>query len=272
MKTNYQDAGMLDMIFENRNKSYGAYALRSDYNSRISQAMLITLSVIFLLAFGKFISERASDKGTIISCPMGEFHPIPPVVLENKPVEMPKPKPVEAPRPKPIQTQRNTEMKVAASNLASDSIPTVEQLRNIDPGLSTNLNGSTTGVTDGRGDLLSFVPEPDATPLSADPIRIAEVMPVFPGGEAALMRFLSDYTRYPAMEKEMGIGGKVISEFTVNENGKISDVKILRSPSKGFDREVARVVKLMPAFTPGMQQGRPVKVRFVLPFTFHLSD
>jgi protein TonB len=74
------------------------------------------------------------------------------------------------------------------------------------------------------------------------------------------------------MEKEMGIGGKVTSEFTVNEDGRISDIKILKSPSKGFDREVARVVKLMPPFTPGMQQGRPVKVRFVLPFTFHLSD
>lgn len=271
MKTNYQNADMLDMIFENRNKAYGAYALRNDYSRRISHALLITFSSIFLLGFGKFLLDKMKDPKRNVLDHIVIVEPIPEIHLEEE-IEIEKPKLPAEVQPQAIETERNTEMNVTADNQASDSIPTVEELRDAESGINTNLNGNTIGVTDGTGDKLAFNPTTIPPPVSSEPIRIAEVMPVFPGGEKALMKFLLDHTVFPDMLKEMGIGGKVISEFTVNEDGKASDIRILKSPHKGFDKEVTRVVKLLPPFAPGMQHGRPVKVRFVLPFTFSVSD
>ncbi len=271
MKTNYQNASMLDMIFEHRNKAYGAYALRNDYNRRITNALLITFSSIFILGFGKLLSDKMKSHTTNAIGPIVVVEPIPEIHLEDKPIEIEKTKLPDVPQSQAIQTVENPEMKVTADNQTTDSIPTVDQLRDAESGIHTNLNGNNIGVTDGTGTELAFNP-PSAPAASSEPIRIAEIMPKFPGGEEALMKFLNKHTVFPDMEREMGVGGKVVSEFTVNEDGKVSDIKILRSPSKGFDKEVVRVIKLMPPFSPGMQQGRAVKVRFVLPFTFSVSD
>ena len=271
MKTNYQNASMLDMIFENRNKNYGAYALRNDYSRRITNALLITFSSIFILGFGKFLSDKMKNHTTNAFGHIVVVEPIPEVHLQDEPIEIEKPKLPDVPQSQPIQTIENPEMNVTADNQANDTIATVDQFHYAESGLTTNLNGNKIGATDGMGTELAFNSPPPAPAVSSEPIRIAEIMPKFPGGEEALMKFLSKNTIFPDMEREMGVGGKVVSEFTVNEDGKVSDIKILKSPSKGFDKEVTRVIKLMPPFSPGMQQGRPVKVRFVLPFTFSVS-
>ena len=100
---------------------------------------------------------------------------------------------------------------------------------------------------------------------------VAEEMPSFPGGNAALMEFLGKNIRYPAVAEENGISGKVIVAFFVGKDGSINDVKVVRGVDKSLDNEAVRVVKSMPKWKPGRQNGIPVAVRYTVPVVFRLQ-
>lgn len=97
-------------------------------------------------------------------------------------------------------------------------------------------------------------------------------MPEYPGGIPALSAFLSENIKYPKSALEEGIYGCVYISFVVEKNGKISDVQVARSVHSSLDEEAARVVKMMPKWTPGIQNGKPVRVRFTLPVNFKLNN
>lgn len=99
-----------------------------------------------------------------------------------------------------------------------------------------------------------------------------EKMPEFPGGQTELVKFLSENLQYPDSARHAGIEGKVIADFIVNEDGSISDETIIRGLGYGCDQEVLRVIALMPKWSPGQQNGTPVKVYFTLPVTFKLEE
>ena len=99
-----------------------------------------------------------------------------------------------------------------------------------------------------------------------------EQMPVFEGGHSALMRYLSSNLEYPPQAQEADIQGKVIVTFTVCEDGSLCDERITRSIGGGCDEEALRVIKKMPKWEPGRRDGKPVKVRYVLPVVFQLQD
>jgi len=103
------------------------------------------------------------------------------------------------------------------------------------------------------------------------PFVVVEQMPSFPGGDAALMRFLSDNIRYPVIAAESGIQGRVILQFVVNRDGSIVDIEVVRSIDRSLDAEAVRVVSMMPRWTPGKQRGRTVRVRYTLPVNFRLQ-
>lgn len=98
-----------------------------------------------------------------------------------------------------------------------------------------------------------------------------EVMPEFPGGNSALMKWIATHVEYPAMAAQTGIEGLVACTFTVNTDGSISDVEVLRPRDPLLDREAIRVLKSMPNWKPGMQQGKPVRVKFSVPVRFRLQ-
>lgn len=100
---------------------------------------------------------------------------------------------------------------------------------------------------------------------------VVESMPEFPGGEAALTKYLFENIEYPQMAKESGIQGRVFVTFVVERDGKVTDVKVLRGIGGGCDEEAIRVVKNMPKWTPGKQRGKPVRVQFNLPIKFTLQ-
>lgn len=115
------------------------------------------------------------------------------------------------------------------------------------------------------------LPDADAI-LPQDSIyEIVDVMPIFPGGEASMMKYLSDNVKYPAEAQQAGIEGRVFTRFIVNEDGSVSDVEILRSVHPLLDAEAVRVVKAMPKWTPGKVGGKAVKVRYSLPLVFRLQ-
>jgi len=100
---------------------------------------------------------------------------------------------------------------------------------------------------------------------------IVEDQPSFPGGDAALMRYLQENLKYPTMAREAGIQGTVFVTFVVERDGSITDVRILRGVGGGLDEEAIRVVQSMPAWTPGRQRGQAVRVQFNLPIRFVLN-
>ena len=273
MNANYSNTSMLDMVFEHRNKACGAYVLRRDSSKTVKQAMLSILSVLTVFCLGNYIKEDMHAGKENIYKPNKDFTTTD-IAKVTPPVQKVKP-PVQPPRPPQttaaVPTIRNTEHHVVAeSHVREDSIPANRELENIESGVHTNTTAAAgMGITDGTGTEhgleVAKPVEVQAPPAVRD---WSEVMPQFPGGDQALAKFLAQNTEYPEMEHQNDIGGKVITQFTVNEDGTISDIKVLRSPSPGFNREVTRVIKSMPAFKPGMQQGRAVKVRFTLPFVF----
>lgn len=97
-----------------------------------------------------------------------------------------------------------------------------------------------------------------------------EQNPEYPGGDGELIKFISKNLRYPQMEKDNKIQGKVLVRFVVMEDGSVNDVTVMRSVSPGLDKEAVRVVKLLKGFTPGKQQGKPVRVYFNFPVYFKL--
>lgn len=100
---------------------------------------------------------------------------------------------------------------------------------------------------------------------------IVEQMPQFPGGDAALLKYLSNNIKYPPIAKDAGIQGTVYVTFVVNVEGKVKDVKVLRSIGGGCDEEAVRVVQSMPSWSPGKQRGKPVPVQYNLPIRFTLK-
>ena len=99
---------------------------------------------------------------------------------------------------------------------------------------------------------------------------VVEEMPMFPGGNAALMDFLANNIKYPQVAEENGIQGRVVLTFTVEPDGSLTEVKVVRGVDIALDKEAIRVVKRMPKWIPGKVGGQPVAVKYTLPITFHL--
>jgi len=100
---------------------------------------------------------------------------------------------------------------------------------------------------------------------------VVESMPSFPGGDAALFKYLGDNIKYPVIAQESGIQGRVICQFVVNRDGSIVDIEVVRSVDKSLDAEAIRVIKNMPRWTPGKQRGKTVRVKYTLPVNFRLQ-
>jgi len=101
--------------------------------------------------------------------------------------------------------------------------------------------------------------------------QVVEKMPSFPGGDAALMKYLGDNVKYPVIAQENGVQGRVICQFVVNRDGSIVDIEVVRSVDASLDKEAVRVIKSMPKWSPGQQRGKPVRVKYTLPVNFRLQ-
>lgn len=120
-------------------------------------------------------------------------------------------------------------------------------------------------------DAFVFKPTKNKNDVEEEILNFAEVMPEFPGGNIALIKYLGSNVNYPIIAQENGIQGKVYIGFVVDENGNINDVILLRGVDKSLDNEALRVVRSMPKWKPGKQGGKAVKVRFNVPILFDLQ-
>ena len=100
---------------------------------------------------------------------------------------------------------------------------------------------------------------------------VVEQMPEFPGGQAALLKWIGDNIKYPAIAEENGIQGRVVCTFVVERDGSVTDVQVARSIDPSLDKEAIRVLKKMPKWIPGKQNGSAVRVKYTVPVTFRLQ-
>jgi len=114
-------------------------------------------------------------------------------------------------------------------------------------------------------------PAPEPEPAEPDFFTIVEDMPTFPGGDAALLKFIGENVQYPSIAKENGITGVVYVSYVVGKSGEIKDVKVVRGVDPFLDKEAMRVVTTIKGYTPGKQRGKPVPVQFTIPIRFVLK-
>jgi len=262
-------SSLLDLLFEHRNKLYGAYSLRRYYPRRLTLALGLTLLIAFgvLLLFssggGSRLRSRDSEK--------------PPVTVLD--LELPRPSPA---KPLPVPTEaaarpRASERFLNNFRIVPDDerpdVPTVDQLAAADPGERDSEGEPSDGrplpaAGPGPGPGSDPAPAPAAAPA---PAPGPTTHPEFPGGLAAWNRFLSRNLVIPS-EVQAGERRTVRVRFWVGEDGSITRFEVLASGGEACDEEVLRVLKKMPRWKPALQQGIPVATSFTQPVTFEVSE
>lgn len=253
-------ADLLDILFENRNKAYGAYQLRRNYPQELVKAVTISLTTVFLLLYffrpsiGKNAVAAAKDDVLVRV-----------VTLPAEPVKRAEPpKPPEA--PKTQARQQNFTDQIQMKKEVTDPLPPIDALE------KAIISNVTTPGDDAAAIQPPPSPEKAATENPAPATEpkedvVPDRQPQFPGGMQAWLAFLTRNLRSPE-EMESGEKRTVVIRFHVAEDGSIANFRVERSAGPAFDEEVMRVLKKMPKWTPALKAGQPVSVSFTQPVTF----
>jgi periplasmic protein TonB len=252
-----------DIVFENRNKDYGAYLNRKSYSKSVVIAALITfLVLIFVLAFPaikEFFGSLGDKEEVVVKNTTVVSLDQPPPITPNQPP------PPDIRIPPPVKTiikflpPKVTEKEV----VEEEEMPTIEEIKQ-----------NETGSEEVQGDVTTTFEEPAPAVVEEDVNKVflvVEQPPEFDGGLEAMYKFISKNMKYPASARRMNIEGSVFVGFVVDADGKISEASIIKGISADCDKEALRVVQMMPKWRPGKQSGRPVRVKFVLPIKFKLD-
>ena len=246
-----------NLVFEGKNKSYGAYELRQMSSKRHALAILLSIS-IFALGVSAPVLLKKIVPG--MNKPNTEQTTIADIFID-KPDEQKLP---DLPIP---QVRRTIQFQppVISDDPDETSAPPL-----IDVMLASNaaIGATTQDGTDTEVSEETFRP----TEETPDPVPFVQQMPSYPGGDEARIQFLKDNLKYPSIASEMGISGRVTLQFIVDKHGKIDKIKILRGIGGGCDEEAVRVVSKMPNWNPGKQNGRCVPVIFTFPIVFTLQN
>lgn len=272
LKFNLYNVEWLDVVFSERNKSYGAYELRKHYNSNMLKALFITATFFTaLISVTSSLIKQHHDPAAITKHEQE--------TLINLTDLKPPPEVAPAKKLNKVQPPAQTAIQKAAPSQLMKVTP--DDLVKVDPKPITAQN-STTGVQDISGDQIAAlnVPaggngtstEPDKPDNEAKNVALLEKLPEFPGGMEAWSKFLSKNLRYPEQASNEGISGRVYMSFIVEKDGQITDIQVLKAAGYGFDEEAKRVLKLAPAWKPGIQNGKAVRVRYTIPLNFTISN
>ena len=270
--------GWCDLIFEGRNKQYGAYKLRTQTGKRNVKA-IITIAILAALCIILFYIKAGYDA-------YQAAHAKNENVTEISALNQPKKKEAKVERKVQVEEKKEVVKEVKSSIKFTapvikkdDEVKPDEELKTQDELMSTKTAIGTfdvKGNDDANGEILKAKdviaePEPPKHEEENKVFDIVEQQPLFPGGPAALMKYLSENTKYPVVAQENGVQGRVTVQFVVEKDGSISDVHVLRGVDPSLDKEAVRVVKSMPRWTPGKQNGITVRVNYRVPVLFRLQ-
>jgi len=262
----------LELVFDDRNKAYGAYELRQHY----SRTMLKAMAIAFLTITGLALLIGVLIK-PVVTAVIPTVRVIP-VNLSNyvHPAVVHPPKPIThvhqpaAPKALTVPTKEYIPFVVSPKPAITEPPKTSTLTGNIGP-VDVKGTTTTTGPVDvpGKGG-----PGVDPGTISNEPVNLGglDVMPQPFGGASAWSKFLQKHLRYPDGAVADHIQGKVWLSFIIERDGHLSNITVDRGPGYGLDEEALRVLKLAPAWKPGMQNGQPVRVKYNIPINFQLGD
>lgn len=275
-----------DLVFADKNKEFGAYQLRKASDKRHNLAALYTLIgliVVFflILAYSKYSDYKAEqdaialqeqrEKMAAAELLQQEEEPEPEPEPEEQKFEQPE---IEVPE-EVLATVQVTQIAIVDADKVKNEVMDMEEQKE---------DNTARGVVNQEGsddaDKFKAVqeqvvvkePEPEAKPVEEEIFVAVEQQAEFPGGLPALMKWLNNNIRYPEAAQQNDIQGKVTVQFVVEKDGSIGAVTILKGVDKDLDREAIRVVKKMPKWQPGKNNGVAVRSYFRLPVTFKLAN
>ncbi len=272
-----------DIVFEGKNKEFGAYQLRKASNGRHNKAMIvivIVIALLFALAFLvntviKSAEARPEDTNEQVLAEM---------ITEEAPEEEPEeeqqrieePEQPEVLKEDLLNTVKLTEISIVKDNEVKEEMKSQDELKETETAVGK--------VNEDRGvdDIIQakehkevvVVEEKKEEKPKEDDNKVFESVeqpPVFPGGDAALLKWIGSHINYPPVAQENGIQGKVTVQFVVTKTGSVGQVKVVRGKDPDLDKEAVRVVKSLPKFTPGKMNGHAVNVWYTVPITFKLQ-
>lgn len=273
-----------DIVFEGKNKEFGAYQLRSTSDRRHNKAVLFTIIGLIVVLVGGYFWGMYSDYkraeyeaqlqaqleqqlAALAEEPVEEDQP-----EENQAIEEPEPE--QATPEEILNTIKDTQIAVVADTEVKEDITSKDEVQE-----STAAAGATT-FDKGTDDLNVvrehkdeiIVEEKKPEPKKDEIFTAVEQMPQFPGGEGELLKYISTHIKYPTMAAENNIQGRVVVKFVVQKDGKVGEVVVLRGKDPDLDKEAVRVVKTLPNFIPGKMNGQAVSVWYTLPINFKLQS
>lgn len=246
-----------DIVFKVRNKEYGAYSLRKKYNRTVLVALLVGIIILSTAIITPYINAKA----------IGNRNAKAELQVEIKLENLDAPENVAPPPPPPPPPADVIQQAKYVPPVVVDSIKPEEtsQLMTAD---EANVEVKNEEVVEVVAEVKEEVQEAEPEEV---PFVVVEEMPMYPGGDVELLKYIGEHTNYPEVAKENNIQGRVIVRFCVTAKGGVSQVSILKGVDPELDAEAIRVVNTLPAFKPGKQGGKPVPVWYMVPITFTLK-
>ena len=270
-----------DLVFDGKNKDFGAYELRSGSVKRHNVAMIaVVVVLIVLFALGLLVntvikSAEARPEDLTEQAAMAEFAE---EEVEDEPEDEPQRIEEQQPEALPeeiLNTVKMAEVKFVADDEVKEEIKSQDEIKETETAVgATNFDQGTDDLTKTVREHKNEVIVEEVKPKQVEDNHVftaVEQPPTFPGGEAALLKYISDHIRYPAVAQENGIQGRVVVQFVVTKTGHVGEVKVVRGKDPDLDKEAVRVVKSLPKFNPGKMNGNSVNVWYTLPINFKLQ-
>jgi protein TonB len=275
-KVDLIDSNWVDLVFEGKNQNYGAYQLRKDTGRRNIKALvwvLIGIAIIFAVAYANMAIQNAIKQNQTIDTDI-ELSKL----AQKKETKVERKEQVNVEVEKKVVEKVKSSVKFTAPEIKKDDeVKPEDEIKSQDDLAKTNTAIGTFDVK-GNDEAEGVVLKANEQAIDEKPkeeetkvFDVVEQMPEFPGGQAALLKWISDNIKYPAVAEENGIKGRVVCTFVVERDGSVTDVQVARSVDPSLDKEAVRVLKKMPKWIPGRQNGSAVRVKYTVPVTFQLQ-
>jgi protein TonB len=254
-----------EVVFEKRNKNYGAYALRKNYDKTIV-LILVGVVVSFGATFAAYNLSKSNPESEV-KIPKSEEDTLT-VTTPPKDEDLPPVAP-EPTKPVMVEMIKNLPM-IVVDEIVEEVAPTQEQMQETNAGAENNSGGG--NDTFSPPEIGGEAPIETTEIINEEPIVFVQEEAEFQGGYANMMKFIQEHLVYPPADIEMGTQGRVTLKFVVEKNGEISNVTIARSLSPDCDKAAIKVVRLMPNWKPGRNNGKAVRQWCTLPINFTLTN
>ena len=267
-----------DIVFEGKNKEFGAYQLRKESDARHNKAMIVIVSVIAILFALAFLvntvikAAEARPEDTIEqSMAVMEVAEEPVDEPEEELQRVEEQKVEEVIKEDLLNTAKATEIAIVKDDEVTDELQSQDELKEDDRAIGkVNEDRGVDDIINAHEHNDVVVVEEKTEPDEDYVFDAVEQNAMFPGGDGALIKWLGEHTEYPQVALENGVQGTVRVRFVVKKDGTIGDVKVLKPVDPNLDKEAIRVIKSLPKFIPGKMNGHAVNCYFTAPVRFKI--